>query len=384
MKIAAIIAEYDPFHYGHKYMIDEVRRAGADHILAVMSGNYTQRGGVAVYDKFVRAKTALENGVDLVIELPTRYALMSAEGFARGAVGIINALGCVDMLAFGSESGELSALKEVSGAVDYVTGTDDFQTELKCGSSYPTALRKTLAKFYTPDVAEVLSTPNNTLAIEYLSALDNAGSRIEPFTVKRMGAGHNSDENAKFISGSKIRKMISTGEDYSEYAPVVNAPLADISGIERAILAKLRLMRRDEFERVYDCANGLGERLYKAVHQAAGGLSEVCFLTKTKRYTLARIRRAVMCAFLGIDKSFALESSAYIRILGMNSKGKEILSAANCGLPIDTSLKALSETSKTAAHQAAFEAKCTDIYSLCFEEPRPCGADFTTKPVLFD
>lgn len=384
MKTAAIIAEYDPFHYGHKYMIDEVRRAGADHIAAVMSGNYTQRGGVAVYDKFVRARTALENGADLVIELPTRYALMPAEGFARGAVEIINALGCVDVLAFGSESGELSALKEASGAVDYVTGTDDFQMELKRGSSYPTALRKTLLQLYTPDVAEVLSTPNNTLAIEYLSALDSIGSRIEPFTVKRAGAGHNSDEDARFVSGSKIRKMIASGEDYSKYAPAVNAPSADIARIERAILAKLRVTRRDEFERVYDCVNGLGERLYKAVRQAAGGLSEIYFLTKTKRYTLARIRRAVMCAFLGIDKSFALEGSAYIRILGMNSVGKEILSKANCALPIDTSLKALSETSKAAARQAAFEARCTDVYSLCFVEPKPCGADFTTRPIIFD
>lgn len=383
MKTAAIISEYNPFHYGHKYMIDEARKAGADHIIAVMSGNYTQRGDIAVFDKFSRAECALRNGVDLVVELPTRCALMPAEGFARGAVEIILALGCVDMLAFGSESGDISALKEASGAIDYVTKTEEFSKEIKRGSSYPAALHKTLARFYTKDVSEVIDSPNNTLAIEYLNALDNAGSNIEPFTVKRAGARHDSDEQGDYASASSIRKMILSGEDYSKYAPSVNIPAADISRLETALLAKLRSMRKDDFERVFDCAEGLGERLYKAVRHG-GSLSEVYFLTKTKRYTLARVRRAVLCAFLDIDKSFALEPNRYVRILGMNNKGKEILSSAKCPLPIDTSLKALSKTSKGAAHQAIFEARCTDIYQLAFEKPRPCGTDYTTGPIIIN
>ena len=383
MKTAAIISEYNPFHYGHKYMIDKVRKEGADHVMAVMSGNYTQRGDTAVFDKFSRAECALQNGVDLVVELPTRFALIPAEGFARGAVEIILALGCADMLAFGSESGDISALKEASGAIDYVTKTEEFAKEIKRGSSYPAALHKTLAQFYTKDVSEVIDSPNNTLAIEYLNALDNAGSGIEPFTVKRIGARHDSGEQDVYTSASSIRKMIHSGENYSKYAPLVNVPASDISKLEPAILAKLRSMRKDDFERIFDCAGGLGERLYKAVRHG-GSLSEIYFLTKTKRYTLARIRRAVLCAFLDIDKSFALEPSRYVRILGMNSKGKEILSAVKCSLPVDTSLKALSKTSKEAARQAIFEARCTDIYQLAFEKPRPCGTDYTTKPIIID
>lgn len=383
MKTAAIIAEYDPFHYGHKYLIDQTRKAGATHILAVMSGSFTQRGGVAVFDKFTRAKTALENGVDLVIELPARYSLTSAAGFARGAVDIINTLGCVDMLAFGSESGDIAALKEASGAIEYTLHSDEFDKFIRSGLSYPAALQKALLMFYTDDVAEVIASPNNTLAIEYLNALDSCGSKIEPFTVQRYGAAHDSDEPGEFLSGSAIRKLIAEGKDCSKYAPTVSAPAADISRLERAILAALRNLRPNDLCRIADCSGGLGDRLYKAVRKGTS-LSGIYFMAKTKRYTLARIRRAVLCGFLGIDKDISGEKNAYIRVLGMNPRGREILSAADCPLPIDTSLRALSRASREAHRQAEFEARITDIYSLALEEPLPCGIDFTSKPIIID
>ena len=381
MKTAVIIAEYDPFHYGHKYLIDQTRAAGATHIAAVMSGSFTQRGGAAVFDKFTRAKTALENGVDLVIELPARYSLTSAAGFARGAVGIANALGCVDMLSFGSESGDIDALKEASRAIEYTLHTEEFDTLIKRGESYPSALQKAMLNYYTDDVAELVSSPNNTLAIEYLNALDSFGSTIKSFTVERFGAAHDSDEAAEFISASAIRKMIAMGEDYSKYAPKIDTPAADISRLERAILASLRIMRPSDFNCIADCAGGLGDRLFKAVRKG-NSLSGIYFMAKTKRYTLARIRRALLCAFLGIDRDTSHERPAYIRVLGMNERGKEILSAAQCSLPIDTSLKALSKTSPAAHRQAEFEARITDIYSLAFAEPLPCGVDFTAKPII--
>ena len=383
MKTAVIIAEYDPFHYGHKYLIDQTRAAGATHIAAVMSGSFTQRGGAAVFDKFTRAKTALENGVDLVIELPARYSLTSAAGFARGAVGIANALGCVDMLSFGSESGDIDALKEASGAIDYTIHSDEFEIYIRKGLSYPAALQKALLKFYTDDVAELISSPNNTLAIEYLNALDSFGSAIQPFTTERYGAAHDSDEDGEFISGSAIRKMIAAGKDYSKYAPVTDAPTADIARLERAILAALRNLRPCDLDCIADCSGGLGDRLYKAIRKG-NSLSGIYFMAKTKRYTLARIRRALLCAFLGIDKDISREKPAYIRVLGMNTRGKEILSAAQCSLPIDTSLKALSQTSAEARRQAEFEARITDLYSLAFTEPMPCGVDFTSKPVIIE
>ncbi len=382
MKTAAVICEYNPFHYGHRYQLEQTRAAGATHIVAVMSGNFTQRGDVAIFDKYSRARMALENGADLVLELPTRFSLSAAEGFAKGAVHIIEALGCVEMLSFGAECGDLAALKEAAGASEYAIHTETFTELMRKGQSFPAALAAAVKEYYTDDVYEVLSSPNNTLAVEYIKALDDIGSGIQPFAVQRSGAGHDSDEeNSGFVSASLIRKRILSGGDWSELAPMVNEPSADIKRLEGAILSKLRTMRQADFENIYDAAQGLGERLYKAVRRACS-LEEVYFLTKTKRYTLARIRRAVLCAFLEIDKRTLNELPAYIRILGMNGRGREILSAAQCGLPIDTSLKALMKQSREAHRQGVLEERCGDIYSLAFEKTRPCGCEFTAKPVI--
>ncbi|MBP0984798.1 MAG: nucleotidyltransferase family protein [Oscillospiraceae bacterium] len=387
MKTAAVICEYNPFHNGHKFQLEQTRKLGATHIVAVMSGNFTQRGDVAVFDKYIRTKTALENGADLVLELPVKYSLCAAEGFARGAVGIIAKLGCVDMLSFGSECGDIAALREAAGAVEYALKTPEFQLLIGGGKNYPAALAEAVNKYYTEDVYQTICSPNNTLAVEYIKALDDIGSSIEPVTVRREGADHDSDEEAhQYISASLIRKKILSGESYADFAPVINAPTADIRRLEPAILAKLRSMKPEDFEQVYDAAQGLSERLYKAVRKACS-LEELYFLAKTKRYTLARIRRAVLCAFLGVEKKMLHEQDAYIHILGMNSKGKEILSAAKnaqCPLPLDTSLRALMNTSREAHRQGAFEARCGDIYSLAFEKPRPCGTDFTAKPVIIE
>lgn len=384
MKTAAVICEYNPFHYGHKYQLDKTREMGATHIVAVMSGNFTQRGDAAIFDKYARARAALENGADLVLELPTVYSLSAAEGFARGAVQIIEALGCVDMLSFGSECGDIAALKEAAGASEYALHTDEFKEAMRKGSSFPAALAEAVKAYYTPDVYDVLSSPNNTLAVEYIKALDDIGSMIEPVTIQRNGAEHDSDEEEQqFASASLIRRKIFSGEDYSEFAPVINEPVADIHRLESAILAKLRTMKPSDFENVYDAAQGLGDRLYKAVRRACS-LDELYFLAKTKRYTLARIRRAVLCGFLGIDKKQLKEPIAYIRILGMNTRGREILSAAQCGLPIDTSLKNLMKQSREAHRQGSYEERWGDIYSLSFEKPRQCGYEFTAKPVIIE
>ncbi len=384
MKTAAIICEYNPFHYGHKYQLEQTRAAGATHIVAVMSGNFTQRGDAAIFDKYSRAETALRNGADLVLELPTRFSLSAAEGFARGAVSIIEALGCVDMLSFGAECGELAALKEAAGASEYALHTEEFAEYMRRGQSFPAALAAVVKEYYTDDVHEVLSSPNNTLAVEYLKALDDIGSGIQPLVIQRSGAAHDSDdEDSGYVSASLIRKRILAGEDWSQLAPACDAPAADIKLLERAILAKLRSMKPAEFESVYDAAQGLGERLYKAARKATT-LEELYFLAKTKRYTMARIRRAVLCAFMDIDKKTLIEPPAYIRILGMNGRGREILAAAQCGLPIDTSLKALMKQSREAHRQGVLEERCGDIYSLAFQKPRPCGCEFTSKPVILE
>lgn len=388
MNVCGIICEYNPFHNGHKYHIEQTKKiCGATHIVGVMSGNFTQRGDVAIADKYKRTETALKNGVDLVIELPAAYSLGSAEQFAQGAVFLLNALGCVDTLSFGSECGDISRLREAAGAVLYAQESREFAGYMKEGLSYPAALQKAIEKYYTDDVTETLSVPNNTLAVEYIKAIDNIASPIKPITVKRRAAGHDSeipDPRGGILSASQLRKMLEKGEDISDFAPECDfSEIALISNLETAILSKLRSMTKAEIEKTPNVLLGLENRIYRAAG-VAGSLNELYFLVKTKRYTLARIRRIILSAFLGITKNDLHFSNSYVRILGMNGKGREILAAARCDIPLNTSLSQLEKTSDKAKKQARLEARCGDQYALAFDKKRPCGLDFTAKPVILD
>lgn len=387
MNICGIVCEYNPFHNGHKYHIEQTKeKFGATHIIAVMSGNFTQRGDVAIIDKYKRAETALKNGVDLVIELPVAYALASAEQFAQGAVYLLNALGCVNLISFGSESGDIKLLRETAGAVYYAMESEEFNKLLKNGLAYPAALQKAIEKYYTDDVTEALTSPNNTLAIEYLKALDSLASPIQPVTIKRTVAEHDSEikNPDQIVSASQLRKMIIEGKDIFNLAPESDfSNTASILNIENAILSKLRFMSKSEIEKTPNAVLGLENRIFRAV-QVSTSLNELYFLIKTKRYTLARIRRIVMSAFLGITKNDLKNNPSYVRILGMNNKGKEILAAANCELPINTSLSQLEKTSDNAKKQAKLEARCDSQYALALNKKERCGLDYTSKPVILD
>lgn len=384
MKTVAIICEYNPFHNGHKYHIEQTKKQyGATHIVCVMSGNFTQRGDVALCDKYERARAALKSGADLVLELPVAFSLASAEYFARGAVHIINSLGCVDMLSFGSETGNSDILKEAAGAVHFALDSDDFTDYMKRGLSYPAALKKVVEEYYTSDVVDILTGPNNILGVEYIRALDMAGGTIEPVTVKRYGAAHDSEEISRTVSASKLRKMIRNGEDvtcYTDFSGYEN--YAVIERLETAILAKLRTMTKSDFEKLPNGGGGIENRMVKAARTATT-LPQLMLMIKSKNFTMSRIRRLILCAFLGITKNDLKNMPSYIRILGMNDKGKEILSAAKeCPLPIDTSLSALSKTSDIAGKQARLEERAGNMYALALEKRKPCGTDFTAKPII--
>ncbi|MCL1881930.1 MAG: nucleotidyltransferase family protein [Oscillospiraceae bacterium] len=387
---AGIIAEYNPFHNGHKLQIEKTRaETGATHIVAVMSGNFTQRGDVAIVDKHVRTKAALENGVDLVIELPCAFVLSSAEQFATGAVSILNALGCIDVLSFGSECGNIELLEEAAGAVHYTLESEEFHSAMRRGKSYPAALQSAMEEFYTDDVVEVFAHPNNTLAVEYIKALNESGSNIKPFTIERVGAAHDEykDEYDSIVSASQIRQMLIEGKMVSGVTPMDfderdgdSADYADIRKLETAILAKLRMLSPKEIKKAPNVQSGLENRIFKAARMARN-LSELYFLTKTKRYTLARIRRAVLCCFLGITQGDIKHGVQYVRVLGMNEKGREILANSNCELPINTSLAALMKKSDGAKKQVLLEERCTNIYGLAFKKKRECGLDFSVSPI---
>ena len=182
MKIAGIIAEYNPFHRGHAYHLEKTRELGADRIVCVMSGNFTQRGDVAVTSKWARAEMALHHGADLVVELPLTFSLASAERFARGGVALLEALGCVDTVSFGSESGDLATLQAVASFLDSGAWEEELPALLSEGISYAAARQQAVRRHWG-EAAEVLSSPNDTLGIEYLRSISALGSAMQPLAI---------------------------------------------------------------------------------------------------------------------------------------------------------------------------------------------------------
>lgn len=385
MKVCGIIAEYNPFHNGHKYHISKTKELyGATHIIAVISGNFTQRGDLAIVDKYKRTETALKNGVDLVIELPVQYSLASAEQFAYGAVYLLDKLGCVDFISFGSECGDIELLQTAAKAVRQYRHSDEVTKLMDSGYTYPLALQKIISKKYSAEIADVLDFPNNILAIEYINAAEKINSNIKAVTVRRKSALHDSETNEKsdILSALQIRNMIYENKDISAFVPYCDiSNTASLSNIEIAVLSKLRSMTKEEIEKTPNVLMGLENRIYDAVCEATS-LDELFEMIKTKRYTLSRIRRIVLSAFLGITKNDLKIPPSYVKILGMNSRGKEILSQSQCILPINTSLSHLEKASSAAKRQAEIESFCDDQYALALYKRQKCGLSYTSKPVI--
>lgn len=348
-----IICEFNPFHSGHKYLIDTVKE-NSDAVICIMSGNFVQRGEFAVYDKFKRTETAIKNGADLVIELPCIYSLMSAEGFAKNAVKILESTNIIDEIAFGAECDSIDALKEIA---EKITECDaEIKEELKKGISYPSA-RKNAVK------SDLLDTPNNILAIEYLRH-----TGLPCRAIKRIGKGHDTDDE-KF-SASAIRKKLS------------NEDICTIKNCEKAVLAKLRSMKKEDFLNIEDVSEGLENRIYRAV-KISTNLEALYDNIKTKRYTHSRIRRIILKSYLGITKDYSY-TPPYIRILGFNGKGKELLSQMkkNVSLPIVSRLSDIKNLDENAKKLFELECRCTDLYNLGYREPLPCETEKTSQIII--
>lgn len=314
MKISGIICEYNPLHNGHLYHLSQVREGGADGIVAVMSGNFVQRGDAAILDKFTRARLAIQAGVDLVLELPVPYALAPAENFAMGGVALLTALGNVDEISFGSESGDIQLLAQAAEAcnickTEYADVMDDF---LRSGYSYPEVLSQMVSQLYDEETAAVLRQPNNTLAIAYLNAMEELGSPLHPVTIRRRGAGHNSQQPTEnTASATYIRQFFAEGGDCRRMMPSYSWHAlreADAEGhigsmeyLERLILYKLRTTDPDEMHNIAEIGQGLEYRLYKA--KRAASLSELLRTIQTKRYPMARLRRiCCICCWTSAQK----------------------------------------------------------------------------------
>lgn len=395
MRVAGIVAEYNPFHNGHAIHIEKTREPNkgceATHVVAVMSGSFVQRGEPAVMTKFDRAKAALAGGVDLVIELPVPWCLSSAEKFAFGAVSLLGALGCVDYLSFGSEVGEIEPLQKVVTVMQTPRYASLLKYHLGLGISFAEACQKSVAEIAGKKAAAVFDTPNNTLGIEYLKALQTSGSSIKPCTVTRHGSSHDSmTPIGNTASASYLRTLLTSDRllNTLPYMPTGCAAIlsaaaeaghipADTATFERAVLAQLRQLSLADWQANPSISEGLENRFYTAVRTATS-LAELEGLTKAKRYPLTRIRRILWSAFLGITDTYTAKQPPYIRVLAANERGKEILSAAKPTLPLLHRASQVSALDERAKQLWQLETLATDLHALTLSVPLPCGADYTT------
>lgn len=380
MKISAVICEFNPFHNGHKYLLDEIRKQGYDCIICIMSGSFTQRGDVAIFDKFERTRVALKNGADLVIELPTPFAVASAERFAKGGVRIIKATGVVDKVFFGSEAADKKLIQKASQATENPEVNTILNNYMDCGCYYPAALENAVKKVFGAEISDILKEPNNTLGVEYVKELDSSGINWD--TIGRVAVEHDSNTfKDSFASASLVREMIFKGEDTSPFTPISDfSNPAKLEFGERAVLYKLKNMSPDEISCLPDVTEGLHNRIYTAVRKC-NSLEELFKEIKTKRYTMARIRRIIMSAILGITKDLQNSPIPYLRVLGMTETGKEALSqiSKNTSLPIVTGVaSALKSLDEKAKKMLLCDIQATDIRTIFEKEISESGADFST------
>ncbi|MCH5193967.1 MAG: nucleotidyltransferase family protein [Oscillospiraceae bacterium] len=402
MKTYGIICEYNPFHNGHAYQIEEARKNGATHIAAIMSGNYVQRGDVAMIDKFARAKVAVNNGVDLVVEMPVIYSLSSANFFARAGIMMLGALGCVDGISFGSECGDMELLKNAAMASLNMSTKENLEEKVKPlmnqGMSFPVAMKQAIAIDDGPMIAAVFDSPNNTLAVEYLKAMKMLNLEFELHTVKRKGAAHDSltPSDDGFASGTLLRQMIEDDEDISAFVPKDMADivkeyeeknmLAYFDNLERELLYVLRYNIPPTIAECPDVDPGLANLIFRAGIDSSS-LEDFMEKAGTKRYTDARIRRILLCLYIGIKATDLMIMPPYGRILALNEKGAEILKASKekaegnkLAIPFGSSLKDIVELqSPHISRFADVSNRATNLYGLASREIRPCTEEFTAK-----
>ena len=388
MKISCVISEFNPFHNGHRYLIQKQRENGATHIAAVMSGSFVQRGECAALNKFDRARSALQNGVDLVLELPTVWACAAAPVFARGGVSVIKSIGIADSIFFGSECGDTGLITDCAKALLSDEFKAAFQSSINSAPSYAAAVQSAVAETAGEECGKILSSPNNLLAVEYVKELIAQDVGIKAETVSRTGAEHDSSvSSGEFASASILREKISDLNFIRNFVPQNTIPIfeqametgdtADMQGLEKIIMYSLRTASLEKLRQLPDVSEGLENRLKQSL-DGSKSLDEVIAKAVCRRYSAPRIRRALCSLILGIDSKMQSEMPPYIRVLGLNSRGSEILRLMkkSCTVPIITKTahyKTLLNDS--AAKVFEKDLLAADLRSLACNQPM--GQDFS-------
>ena len=345
-KITAIIAEFNPLHNGHRLLLEESKRL-SDYTIVILSGDYVQRGEPAIFNKYTRTKMALISGADLVIELPTVYALSSAEGFSRGAIDIINSLNVCDYLLFGSEAGNIDTLNTLKDLISQIMEHENssIKESLKNGLNYPAAISEELNKLNL-DFSSAL-TPNNILAIEYLRALSETDSRVTPYTISRSDNGYSNEalSDNEYTSATSIRNALKTSESIKSYVPqsafaLYNENTVFNDSFSQVVYYSLLSKSKANLEDYLDVSSELKDRIINNLNSFTT-LSDFEELLKTKSLTRARINRALFHILLDIKKEDAYLTPSYARILGFKKSSKELLSLIkkNSSIPLISKLK---------------------------------------------
>ena len=387
MDAVGVVCEFDPMHLGHERLLRQAKADTGLPVVCAMSGNYIQRGGMACLNKFARAEMAVLCGADLVVELPTPWAMATAERFADGGVSLLAGCG-VKHLYFGSECGDIAALDAAAEALLREEFQADILRELQTGLSYAVARQAALEKRIGRS-ASLLSQPNNTLAVEYLKAIRRRELPLSAATVRRTDGGHHGAASA-----SQIRALLAAGQAADAFAlmPPAAAGIlgremkkglapADPARLETAMLARLRLMDEADFAPYDGGGEGLYRRVYQAV-QRSGSVEEILTLATTKRYPTARVRRMLWAAFLNLEPPSA--EVPYIRVLAATEAGRKLLrQMQHSGVPVLTKAADVGRLGPAAQSLFTREARRTDVFALaCPINPSVCGEDWRHTPVM--
>ena len=391
MTACGIVAEYNPFHNGHKYHIDESRRLSGDDIVVVcMSGNYTQRGELAIIDKYNRAEMAVMGGADLVVELPVPFSISNAGYFAKAGVEILESLD-VSHVSFGTEESDGKRLEEIAS---FIKNNEERIESLagesvKTGVSYPKARADAIKELLGNDISDILEKPNNILALEYLKNMKNS----VPVFVERKGAEYNEIcDREGVMSALGIREKIQNGESISDFVPEYVEKIMenqagcfpDRNKLFDAIVQKVISSDEDELNQIFGAEEGLGGKLKKEIRKCRT-CDDLVDVLKSKRYTRTRINRVLLNVMLGLTKEDVDSAKPYIRVLGFNEKGaaylKQIKKNSNAVFVDDINSTERNHPELAKSIRTGIDS--TDIYNLICGRDLYRYSEYVVKPVIF-
>ncbi len=369
--IYGVISEFNPFHNGHRYLLSRLPKAEGDYTVCIMSGHFVQRGEPAAYSKWERAAAAVQNGADLVLELPLPHVLSNSERFAEAGVQMAAALGQPVTMAFGTEEGSLEELQRLAALTEEELAPY-IKDELEKGLSYGTARQAALEQLL-PLESALLLRPNNLLAYGYLKAASPFG--IPCLTVQR-SAPHSGAPQGEYCSASFVREH---PERFKEFCPCPQGARLNDQAAETGLLSLLRMATTEQLARSANISEGLENRILAALTRAES-LQSLLEEIKTKRYSMAKLRRALCAAALQLPQGLPAEAPPYLRPLAFNQKGQELLKTLKktATLPITQTGKECEAVSLTFFNM---ERRATDLWNCWSSSPAPAGEDSRRGPV---